>query len=66
MILNMAKLLEVDDQPPSVIQRKEGAYFSSVGPETRALSRKIPVAPSLSRRFVADRRLWQWIENAVA
>ena len=62
-ILNMAKSLEADDQPPSVIQKNEKAYFSCVGPERHALSMKLTLASVLSRGFVADRHLWQWIEN---
>ena len=62
-VLNMAKSLEADDQPPSVIQKNEKAYFSSVGPERHALSKKLTLASVLSRGFVADRNLWQWIEN---
>lgn len=59
----MAKLLEANDQRPSVIQQSEKAYFSSVGPERHALSRKLALASVLSSGFVADRNLWQWIEN---
>ena len=63
-ISNMAKFLEADDQPPSAIQRKEKAYFSCVGSERHALSRKLTLASALNRGFVADRNLWQWVENA--
>ena len=62
-IQNMAKSLEADDQPPSVIQKNEKAYFPCVGPERHALSKKLTLASVLSRGFVADRNLWQWIEN---
>lgn len=62
-ISNMAKSLEADDRPPSVIQKNEKAYFSSVGPERHALSKKLTLASVLSRGFVADRKLWRWIEN---
>ena len=65
-ISNMAKFLEADDQPPSVIKQNEKAYFSSVGPERHALSRKLALASVLNRGFVADRNLWQWIENAAS
>ena len=65
-ISNMAKLIEADDQLPRVIQQSEKAYFSSVGPERPALSRKLALASVLSRGFVADRNLWQWIENEAA
>lgn len=51
----MAKLLEVDDQPPSLTQRKKSAYFSCM-PERHGLSRKLAVASALSRGFVADRK----------
>ncbi|MCJ1346678.1 hypothetical protein MMC31_004896 [Peltigera leucophlebia] len=61
---NMAKFLEAGDLPPSVIQKKEKAYFSCVGPERHAFSKKLTFASVLSRGFVADRNLWQWIENA--
>lgn len=62
----MAIFIEVDDQPPSDIQRRENAYFSSVGPERPALSRKLAVASALSSGFVANRKFWQWFEDAVA
>ena len=62
-ISNMEKFLEAFDQPPSAIQQNEKAYLSCVGPERHALSRKLGLASALSRGFVADRNLWQWIEN---
>lgn len=65
-ISNVAKLIEADDQPPSVIQQSEKAYFSTMGPERHALSRKLALASVLSRGFVAGGDLWQWIENAAA
>lgn len=62
-ISNMAKSLEADDQPPSVIQKNEKTYFSNVGPERHTLSKKLTLASELSRGFVANRKLWQWVEN---
>lgn len=65
-ISSVAKFLEADGEPPSVIQRDEKACFSCVGPERHALSRKLAIASVLNKGFVADRNLWQWIENAAA
>ena len=64
-ISQMAKSLAADDQPLSAIQRRENAYFSCVGSERHALARKLNVASAPSGRFVADRKLWHWIANAV-
>ncbi|KAF2189972.1 hypothetical protein K469DRAFT_625997, partial [Zopfia rhizophila CBS 207.26] len=65
-VSNMAKILVADDQTPSDIKRGEDAYFSNVGLQRHALSRKLTIAAALSRGFVADGKLWRWIENAVA
>ncbi|KAF2191286.1 hypothetical protein K469DRAFT_720275 [Zopfia rhizophila CBS 207.26] len=65
-VSNMAKILAADDQTPSDIKRGEDAYFSNVGLQRHALSRKLTIAAALGRGFVADRKLWHWIENALA
>jgi hypothetical protein len=64
-ISDMAKILAADDQSPSDVERSEKAYFSNVGLEREGLSRMLTLASSLNRGFVADRKLWRWINDAV-
>lgn len=62
-VSSMAKMLSSEDQPPNEIKRDEDAYFSAVGVERRALSIKLTIASELNRDFVADTKLWRWIER---
>lgn len=61
-VSSMAKILSLEDQLQGDIKRDEDAYFSAAGPERRALSMKLTIASELNKGFVADRRLWRWIE----
>jgi hypothetical protein len=65
-ISDMAQILAADDQSPNDVKRSEKAYFSCVGLEREALSRKLTLASSLNSGFVTDRKLWRWINDAVA
>nr|KMM69395.1 hypothetical protein CPAG_05711 [Coccidioides posadasii RMSCC 3488] len=64
-VINMQQALSADDQSPSEIKRNERAYFNNVGVDRHALAAKLRLASVLNRSFVADRRLWRWIEEAV-
>ena len=64
-VSDMAKTLSSEDQQPDKIKRDEDAYFSAVGAERRALSMKLTIASELNQGFVADRRLWYWIEECL-
>ena len=57
--------LAADDQPSSDIERQEREYFSQVGLERLALSRKLTLVSDISGSFMADQRLWKWIAKAV-
>lgn len=59
----MAKILSEEDQSQNEIKRHEDAYFSAVGIERRALSMKLTIASELNKNFVADDKLWRWIER---
>jgi hypothetical protein len=63
-VLDMEKILAADDQSSSDIGRNEKAYFSNVEPKQHTLSKKLTLASVMSRGFVADRKLWHWIEDA--
>jgi hypothetical protein len=64
-VSNMAKILWADDQSWSEIKRNEDAYFLAVGCDRHAAARKLTVASELSRVFIADKKLWRWIEDAL-
>ncbi|KAI9733947.1 MAG: hypothetical protein M1834_002603 [Cirrosporium novae-zelandiae] len=55
--------LIADDRPASETEKEEREYFSHVGPERHAVSKRLTLASKLSRGFVADRRPWHWIEE---
>lgn len=62
-VVSMAKILSSEDRPEEKIKRDEDAYFSAVGSERRAVSTMLTIASELNQGFVADRRLWQWLED---
>ncbi|PGH07546.1 hypothetical protein AJ80_07992 [Polytolypa hystricis UAMH7299] len=64
-VTEMQNILSADDETATDIERHERAYFSNFSAERYAVARKVNLASTMSRAFVADRRLWQWIESAL-
>lgn len=60
--LALAAELAADDEPESEIRRREKEYFDAVGDKRLALARKVALAAKMNPRFVADDRLWRWID----
>ncbi|KAF2271256.1 uncharacterized protein EI97DRAFT_497351 [Westerdykella ornata] len=65
-ISEMLEVLAADDDQQSDIARRENEYFSAVGRDREAISRKFTMALELNRGFIADGRLWRWMEDALA
>ena len=61
-ILNMTKTFSLKNQFEDKIKRDENAYFSAVEPERRVISIKFIIASELNQSFIADKKLWHWIE----
>ena len=64
--LNLNRMLAADDRPAAEIREEERQYFSHVGMERQAISRKLTVASEWSQGFIADKRLWRWLEEVMA
>jgi hypothetical protein len=64
--VELARTLAEDDRPASKIKEDEEDYFRFSGWERQAIARKLTVMAELSEGFVADRRLWHWIDEATA
>ncbi len=64
--LNLSRTLAADDRPAAEIREEERQYFSHVGVERQAISRKLTVASEWSEGFIADKRLWRWLEEVMA
>ncbi|KAI9736400.1 MAG: hypothetical protein M1818_006133 [Claussenomyces sp. TS43310] len=64
--VELAKALAEDDRPATKTERDEEAYFHGSGSGIEAIARKLTVMAELSQGFVADRRLWRWIEAVAA
>ncbi|KAM5341504.1 hypothetical protein ACJ41O_014535 [Fusarium nematophilum] len=60
--LALAGELAVDDEPESEVCRRETEYFDAVGAERLALAHKVTLAAKMNPQFVADGRLWRWID----
>jgi hypothetical protein len=56
----------VHDCPVTEIQRDEEDYFRDSDSEKEAIARKLTMVADLSEGFVADKRLWRWIKEAMA
>jgi hypothetical protein len=62
--------LAVDDMPRDEVERCERASFGSPSSragcvEKLAVARKLTVAAEMNGRFVADWRVWRWVEEAL-
>ncbi|PVH75188.1 hypothetical protein DL98DRAFT_427920, partial [Cadophora sp. DSE1049] len=64
--VELAAKLAGDDRSAEEIQREEEEYFDYSRSEREAIARKLTMVAGLSEGFVADKRLWQWIEGAIA
>jgi len=64
--VELASILAEDDRPASEIKRDEEDYFRYSGSGKEAIARKLTMVAGLSEGFVADKKLWQWIEEATA
>jgi hypothetical protein len=64
--VELARTLAEEDRPVSEIKRDEEDYFRFSNPGREAIARKLTLMAELSEGFVADRRLWRWIEEATA
>lgn len=64
--LALARELAGDDEPESEVHRREQEYFGAVGAKRRALAHKVAFAAKMNPRFVADGRLWRWVDAVVA
>jgi len=59
-------MLTEDNRLASEIKRDEDDYFRYSSSGREAIARKLTMVAELSEGFVADKRLWQWIEEATA
>lgn len=60
--LVLASDLAADDEPQSEVLRREKEYFGVVGAKRLALARKVALVANINPEFVADARLWRWID----
>ncbi|CAK7265210.1 hypothetical protein SEPCBS57363_001465 [Sporothrix epigloea] len=60
--MELAEDLAAEDVPESKIQRREKEYFELLGPERLAVAQKVALAAEMNPHFVADYRLWRWID----
>lgn len=60
--LALVDVLAANDEAESEVRREEKEYFDSMGAWNLALARKMTLAAEMNPRFVADRRLWRWID----
>jgi hypothetical protein len=64
--VELARMLAEDDRLASEIKRDEEDYFRCSGSGKEAIARKLTMVAELSEGFVADKKLWRWIEEATA
>ncbi len=78
-LVELARALADDEECVPEILKEEEDYFAVIGQterpieeqhkvkligiERRAIARKIIMVSELSQNFVADKRLWRWIEE---
>ncbi|KAI9749459.1 MAG: hypothetical protein M4579_006861 [Chaenotheca gracillima] len=60
-----AESLAEYEMPKSDILQEEIDYFSHVGFDRLAISRKLVLASEMNQEFVADKRLWMWLREAL-
>ncbi|OAA48509.1 Aminoglycoside phosphotransferase [Metarhizium rileyi] len=59
----LSAALAEDDEPENKARLLENKYFSAVGEERRGLARYISFISQFNPLFVADKRLWRWIDE---
>ncbi|TVY40200.1 hypothetical protein LOCC1_G006692 [Lachnellula occidentalis] len=64
--VELGTTLAEDDRSADKIQKDEEEYFHYSRSEKEAIARKLTMVAGLSEGFVADKRLWQWIEGVIA
>ena len=60
--------LREEDRSADYVREQDQASFGSAEAANNdriAVARKLTVMSEMNKRFVADRRLWQWIEEAL-
>lgn len=63
----LARLRE-DDMPRDCVEQHERAAFGSPEPASTAklaVARKLTLMAEMNKEFIADRRLWRWVEDAM-
>ncbi|EFR04280.1 protein kinase subdomain-containing protein [Nannizzia gypsea CBS 118893] len=65
-ITDMRNILSANDETAADIARHEKGYFSNMSLQRYTVARKIDLASKLNTIFVADKRLWLWIEKALS
>ncbi|KAL1866069.1 hypothetical protein VTK73DRAFT_4920 [Phialemonium thermophilum] len=63
--LALASELAAEDEPEREVRRREEEYFAAVGAKRLALARQVAFTARMNPRFVADGRLWRWIDQVV-
>ncbi|KAK4145396.1 uncharacterized protein C8A04DRAFT_26905 [Dichotomopilus funicola] len=63
--LALACELAADVEPGSEISRREKEYFDAAGAKRLAIARKVAFAAKMNPRFVADGRLWRWVDEVL-
>ncbi|KAG9249705.1 uncharacterized protein F5Z01DRAFT_668523 [Emericellopsis atlantica] len=63
--LALASKLAADDEPESETRRREKEYFNAVGSKRLAIARKVALAAKVNPQFVADGRLWRWVDAVI-
>ncbi|KAI9798737.1 MAG: hypothetical protein M1825_005019 [Sarcosagium campestre] len=63
--IDKRQTLAADDKVVDEIAREESEYFSHVGPERLAVSRKLKLISDMNQTFVADKKLWKWLAEAL-
>lgn len=58
----LADKLAADDESESEVCRREKEYFAAVGVKRLAVAHKVAFVAKMNPRFVADGRLWRWID----
>ena len=61
----LAAQLAADDELESTIRRREKKYFDVMGTARMSLARKVALATEMNPLFVADARLWRWMDEVM-
>ena len=64
--LDKARMLAEGDRSATEVREEEKQYFSCLGLERQAISKKLTIVSEFSKSFVADKKLWRWLEEVMA